>query len=152
MVCLEGFNIRRFKFLLWRDRTKEITHSPDRNKTHLLTDKLCWPFSVLLRMLSILTQKRRLVRLSWKGKRKFWHPTFRSNGSDDEGVYVNPGYFKDLMVSPARRIKREIPKILQYICKTMTNINIYEWYKYFNFFITIIFDVLLVTHTVQSIS
>ena len=35
-VCLragtysvQGFNIRCFKFLLWWDRTKEITHSPD---------------------------------------------------------------------------------------------------------------------------
>ena len=30
--CAEGYNVCHFKFLLWQDRTEEITHSPDKSK------------------------------------------------------------------------------------------------------------------------
>lgn len=86
------------------------------------------------KMPSLLTQKRRLVRLSQMGNRQLCHPTFRSNGLDDECIYLKTGCFRDLVVNPARRIKREILRIAQYVCINIIYIDVYEWYKYLNYF------------------
>ena len=77
-------------------------------------------------MPSFLTWKRRLVRLSQMGNRQLCHPTFRSNGSDDESVCFKTGCLKDLVVNPARRIKREVLRIVQYICINIIYIDVYE--------------------------
>ena len=39
--CTGGFNVHHFKFLLWRDRTEEIIHSPDRAKVKTMPSCEC---------------------------------------------------------------------------------------------------------------